>query len=162
MRGDPLTQTFTPSVSSIAGLDVLVTGSFSGKTEVITLDLFDPSGAALLPRLSQFLAAEDHNSSNGTEIQFRFDPVAIMPGELYSFTVDTENDDLSIATDRQGIYPDGKVIAGDIAAGSIDETDLVFRTLYEDTAVVPLPAAGWFLLGALGLLGWRARRGAPA
>ncbi len=156
-----LTQTFTPSVSTIAGLDVLVFGSFApGETETITLDLFDPSGDPLLGTLSQSLAAEDHNSIIGTEIQFRFSPVAITPGALHSFTVEPTEGFLSVATDSQGIYSGGKVTEGNIAQGSIDETDVVFRTLYEDTAVVPLPAAGWFLLGALGLLGWRARRGA--
>ena len=106
VSGDPLTQSFTPSVSSIAGLDVLVTGSFAlGETETITLDLFDPSGAPLLPTLSQSLAAEDHNSIIGTEIQFRFDPVEITPGALYSFTVEPTEGFLAVATDRQGIYP---------------------------------------------------------
>jgi len=153
--GDPVVQSFTPSVDNIAGVDIFISGT-GVLTETVSVFLYSDLA------LTNLLATDtiiDHPRI--TMAEFRWDAVAIVPETDYYFEIFTG--DLAVAalvSNSTDPYDRGDILQ---AGGNTSflYKDAVFTT-YSDSefSPVPVPAAVWLFGSALiGLAGFRKKAG---
>jgi len=164
----PIAQSFTPSVNSIAGIDVylfnvakFVTGGGVDTTANVTVSLYAASGIEDFSYASNPLLVSDSFflDTAGTRsgyAQFRWSPFAITPETFYVMELTTDNGVFGAASTSP--YARGQALESGLQR---DYFDLDFISFYDDAfnAQAPLPASGLLLAVGLGVLGFSRRRG---
>lgn len=157
--GTPVIQSFTPSVNSIAGVDVYVSGTAALEND-LTAGVYTTYSAGVVSGL--LVEGTSENVPRGGMRRVEFDvPVALVAEETYYllFELSTSGDEaggflssLAIGTNTTpGLYERGELLVG---GGNLrNASDALFATLY-----VPEPS-GLALLALGGLMTLRRRRG---
>lgn len=152
--GGQVYQSFTPTHTNIAGIDVDFY-AFAG-TNDLTLRLWGTvvgTGTLLLD-----ITAEDIVACGSNELacqEFRFAPITIIPNEmLFIELVWTGSGAIGGARTTNQNYAGGQ-LSCPINCGNTLDGDVAFVTY---SSVVPVPAAAWLFGSALMGLGWLRRR----
>ncbi len=136
-------QTFTPGADNLAGVDVFLHGSGALQADV-TASIY--SDLALTDLL---VTKTVDDVPRGSLVEFRWDGFEVNVGDLYYLHL-INGCCLTFGAIVPGSYGGGAVIVGggNLFGGAVD---LLFTT-YTDTefSPVPLPAAAWLFLSALG------------
>ena len=148
--GGQVFQSFTPTASNIAGIDVDFY-IFLGPKD-LTVRLWDTAALTgnLLLDLTNEVAAPCGSNDLACQ-EFRFSPIAINPNEvLFMEFAWTGSGAIGAARTTTQNYPGGEIFCLQ-NCGNTADGDVAFVTY---SSVVPVPGALWLLVSALGGLGW--------
>ena len=122
-------QSFTAVEDNIAGVDVVVAADAAGGSDDIILNIWGgtPRGELLH---SQTLANVKIDTESDTSIPFRFEALALQPGNVYY--LEFRKDTAKLASTGQDSYVTGEVLEADGVIVA-DQADLIFTT-YTDNA----------------------------
>lgn len=156
--GDPVIQSFMPSVNNVAGVNVQISGT-AALVEDVTVNLYGDYDASSNSPAGLLASDTIADHPRNTVAQFRFAPVAVQPEVTYYLEFVTGQLGVGAGISNSTDYYDrGEILAG---GGNLAFTykDANFETLYDTSfSAVPLPAGGALLLGALSVFGLARRR----
>ena len=169
--GGKSAQSFLPSVNSISGIDVFMSGAgkaISGTSDInyvtnVTAKLYEANGPEDFNYISNPVLASDSFVLNPNNLaalrdgwaEFRWNPITITAESYYIVEFTSDNGFFAVSSTTAGNNPYSRGQLLEFNALQRDVFDLNFKTYYDDNLVsaVPVPAAAWlFGSGLIGLV----------